>query len=85
MFDNNSYLSRFKKYMKSYFKGICLPVIVLTACLLVPQLIFAAPSPDYIDIDVPVDGGVSVLIAAGVAYGIKKIKDERKKKLDQIQ
>lgn len=30
--------------------------------------------------DVPVDGGLSLLIAAGVGYGAKKIKDSRKKK-----
>ncbi|WAC42309.1 PID-CTERM protein-sorting domain-containing protein [Pedobacter sp. SL55] len=28
--------------------------------------------------DVPVDGGASVLIAAGVAYGLKKAYDKRK-------
>ena len=30
-------------------------------------------------IDVPIDGGLSLLIAAGVGYGIKKVRDERKK------
>ncbi len=33
------------------------------------------------DPDAPIDGGVSVLIAAGVGYGIKKAKDSRKKKI----
>ena len=33
------------------------------------------------DPDLPIDGGVSILVAAGVAYGAKKIRDERKKKL----
>ncbi|MCE3260866.1 MAG: hypothetical protein K0S12_2507 [Bacteroidetes bacterium] len=28
---------------------------------------------------VPIDGGVSILIAAGAAYGVKKIYDARKK------
>jgi hypothetical protein len=28
---------------------------------------------------IPVDGGISVLIAAGAAYGAKKIYDSRKK------
>lgn len=31
------------------------------------------------DAAVPIDGGLSVLIAAGVGYGIKKIRDERKR------
>lgn len=32
------------------------------------------PSP------IPVDGGVSLLLAAGAAYGIKKVRDSRKAK-----
>ena len=30
-------------------------------------------------LDTPIDGGLSLLIAAGVGYGIKKVRDERKK------
>ncbi len=29
--------------------------------------------------DVPIDGGLSLLLAAGVGYGIKKYRDQRKK------
>lgn len=29
--------------------------------------------------DVPIDGGISLLVAAGAAYGLKKAKDLRKK------
>lgn len=29
---------------------------------------------------VPIDGGASILLAAGAAYGVKKIRDNRKKK-----
>jgi hypothetical protein len=29
----------------------------------------------------PIDGGLSVLIAAGVGYGIKKVRDEKKNKM----
>ena len=28
---------------------------------------------------VPVDGGLSLLLAAGVGYGVKKVRDSRKK------
>jgi len=31
------------------------------------------------DPDIPIDGGLSLLIAAGVGYGIKKAKDQRRK------
>lgn len=34
---------------------------------------------DLTDIDdVPIDGGASLLVAAGVAYGLKKVYDKRK-------
>lgn len=29
--------------------------------------------------DAPIDGGLSVLLAAGAAYGVKKYKDNKKK------
>lgn len=32
------------------------------------------------DPDVPIDGGLSILLAAGVAYGAKKGYDQQKKK-----
>ncbi|MFY7898857.1 MAG: PID-CTERM protein-sorting domain-containing protein [Chitinophagaceae bacterium] len=31
------------------------------------------------DPDVPIDGGLSLLVAAGVGYGAKKLKEKRKK------
>lgn len=30
------------------------------------------------DLQVPIDGGAGLLVAAGVAYGLKKINDKRK-------
>jgi hypothetical protein len=30
------------------------------------------------DVDVPIDGGLSLLVAAGVGYGAKKLKEKRK-------
>jgi len=45
--------------------------------------LMAAAQPDGNDDDpppdVPLDGGTSVLIAAGVAYGIRKMRKERNK------
>ena len=29
--------------------------------------------------EIPIDGGASLLIAGGVAYGLKKLRDRRKK------
>ena len=31
-------------------------------------------------VDAPIDGGLSILLAAGAAYGIKKVRDNSKKK-----
>jgi hypothetical protein len=33
-----------------------------------------------IDPDVPIDGGLSLLVAAGVGYGTKKLREKRKLK-----
>ena len=33
--------------------------------------------------DVPIDGGLSLVIAAGVGYGAKKIRDYNKKKREE--
>jgi len=41
----------------------------------------AQPGDPGEDPDTPIDGGVGVLIAAGLGYGLKKIRDERKRKL----
>jgi len=41
---------------------------------------FAQPGDPGGDPDVPIDGGIGILIAAGVLYGSKKIYDARKKK-----
>ncbi|MBO4244492.1 MAG: hypothetical protein J5882_05500 [Bacteroidales bacterium] len=40
------------------------------------------PNKDVPKIPIPIDGGVSVLIAAGVGYGVKKYRDYRLSKKD---
>jgi hypothetical protein len=50
----------------------------------------AQPDPgdcDNQDVDAPpcpVDGGLSVLMVAGVAYGAKKVKDNRNRKTVKV-
>jgi hypothetical protein len=72
-------------------------ICVLTALLCITQAKAADgpcdpfnPQPgceDFNPDDVPIDGGASILIAAGVAYGLKKAYDKRnnliKEKADQ--
>lgn len=54
-------------------------LVVLLACFLVPSLLHAQPGfGDDVD-DVPLDGGLSLLVAAGVGYGVKKVKERKKK------
>lgn len=38
------------------------------------------PIPPSDPVDIPLDGGLSALIAAGIGYGAKKAHDARKKK-----
>lgn len=56
--------------------------IVLSTLILLPFTTFAQPGgggPDD-DPDAPIDGGISLLIAAGVGYGAKKMYDLKTKK-----
>lgn len=39
----------------------------------------SAPPPPPDPVDTPIDGGLSLLLAAGVGYGIKKVRDQRRK------
>lgn len=55
-------------------------LIVLIIMLYLPARLIAQPDfGDDVD-DVPFDGGISVLIAAGMAYGLKKAYDIKKQK-----
>ena len=53
--------------------------LLFFAALFYSSSVFAQPSPSGSP-DVPIDGGVSLLVAAGIGYGAKKIKDARKKR-----
>ena len=53
---------------------------MVAICL--PSLVNAQPVFDDDVNDVPVDGGLSLLIAAGVGYGVKKIKLIRNNSLE---
>ena len=48
----------------------------------VPSLLAQGPDNPGGDPDIPIDGGLSLLIAAGVAYGAKKANTRRKKQLN---
>ena len=54
-------------------------LLIAIAIICLPTLLHAQPGfGDDVD-DVPIDGGLSLLVAAGVGYGAKKLKEKRKK------
>ncbi len=51
-------------------------ILVLFCCMAIPAISHAQIiDPE----DTPIDGGLSLLLAAGAAYGVKKYRDGKKK------
>jgi hypothetical protein len=75
--------------MKKYRKMIAIASVFIVLFTVLPDLtvraqpisVPAGPDPDT---DVPIDGGISLLVAAGIGYGIKKNK-ERKNNIKDIE
>jgi hypothetical protein len=56
------------------------PILVMVCALAFPALLFAQGDPGGDpDVKVPFDGGLSLLIAAGIGYAGKKAYDKRKR------
>lgn len=75
--------------MRKYLKDLIFLTIVVLSLGILPKVAMASDpgQPDPCgdpDSDCPIDGGITILIAAGVAVGIKKIREERKKKLNEL-
>ena len=67
--------------MKQNIKWILILSVVMIAFCCLPSLVFAQGDPGADpDTTVPIDGGITILAAAGVAYSVKKIKEFRNKK-----
>lgn len=64
-------------YNNLFKKIVAIFIIVFVTAL--PYLAQAQPIFDDDVNDVPIDGGLSVLIAAGVGYGAKKLKERHQK------
>ena len=59
---------------------IILSIVVLIIIFMLPAIVHAQGAPDPGgDPDVPIDGGLSLLLAAGVGYVAKKGYDKRRK------
>jgi hypothetical protein len=51
--------------------------LIMLICIAIPMLTLAQ-GPDDPN-DAPIDGGLSLLIAAGAAYGVKRYRNSKKK------
>lgn len=60
---------------------LILLAVTFTAAILYSVPIFAQPTPP----SAPVDGGLSLLVAGGVGYGLKKMRDKKKKQEEENQ
>ncbi len=64
------------KYQTSHLKLI---LFFLTYIIIINTRVFAQPADMGGDVDVPIDGGLSVLLAAGIGYRVKKMKRTNRK------
>lgn len=58
-----------------------LPVVLALVCFVLPLITLAQDGPPDPE-DTPIDGGLGLLIAAGVVYGVKKYKDVKNARVD---
>ncbi len=66
--------------MKS--KTLLITLTIICAFICTPTLIFAGAADPWcrpVTTAAPLDGGLTLLIAAGISYGAKKVYDKRKK------
>ena len=73
--------------MNKYRKHILTVGMVLMICLVNPLSMNAQPVDpgcDPLDPACPIDGGLSLLIAAGIGLGAKKAYDQKKKNTKHI-
>jgi hypothetical protein len=57
----------------NWFKSLLILIVICS-----PLCVLAQPDPGG-DVDLPIDGGLSLLLAAGIGYGAKKAYDAKKK------
>ena len=67
--------------MKPYFRYWLLSLFIIALFLILPVVTIAQgtdPSCDPLNPACPIDGGLTLLLAAGAVYGISKAKATRK-------
>jgi len=60
--------------MKKIFN---LQTLMMILVMLLPVLVHAQSDPGGDPDTAPIDGGLSLLIAGGVGYGVKKVREKR--------
>lgn len=65
--------------MKRFCRTAVIAGMLFTLFSLLPEFSNAQIGDPGDDPDAPIDGGIGLLVAAGVGYGIKKAKDSRQK------
>ena len=65
--------------MNIAYKKTIISIIALFIIMLLPMLVSAQDGVPADPENAPIDGGLSLLVAAGVGYGAKKLKEKRKK------
>ena len=58
-----------KKYLRS--------IVIVSLLLMVDSVFAQGPPPPPPPIDTPITGGIFILLAAGIAYGIKSIRGNK--------
>ena len=73
--------------MKQFFRTILPLTFLLFFLFCLPTLVHAQPNPlcNPDDPYCPIDGGLTALLAIGVGYGIKKVRDSRNAESKRIK
>lgn len=72
--------------MKKYSKWLLMCSLIFIGLSVLPRIVQAQivdGNPGG-DVDAPIDGGISLLVAAGIGYGVKKARDNRKKNVANL-
>lgn len=59
--------------------SIVYKILIFTILLMLNYPIFAQDGFDDFGGDIPIDGGLTSLLVAGLGYGAKKLRDKKKK------
>lgn len=69
--------------MKQISKRTKMVMMVMLMSMAMPLMVNSQPpAPDSDDIDTPIDGGISLVLAAGGALGIKMLRSKKKRSFD---